>query len=247
MYDYGYRFYDPQIGRFHSIDRLAEKFSYMTPYQYASNNPVTLIELDGLEGVTPETPEEETNGTSEREEYAKYEAEHGLEEIEPEGPPPTVEETEEFLESSKETPAQAFARFFQTNSGSSQSGNSSSQTMNLLKHVLEGTTEKSDVTKIPNPNGSKGGQLHQDKIKAVEKDMQSRGLKTEKEVVVKTPQGEKNHRKVDVVGTHPKTGKKEMVNVGKQNKNKTPVKRERKAQEDVKKATDDDVKFVPYN
>jgi len=43
--------YDPQIGRFFRVDPLAEKFYYLTPYQYASNNPVTNIDLDGLEGI----------------------------------------------------------------------------------------------------------------------------------------------------------------------------------------------------
>jgi RHS repeat-associated protein len=51
MYDFKYRFYDMQIGRFFNQDRLADKFAYMTPYQFCSNNPIWLKELDGLEGV----------------------------------------------------------------------------------------------------------------------------------------------------------------------------------------------------
>ncbi|MDP4117513.1 MAG: RHS repeat-associated core domain-containing protein, partial [Bacteroidota bacterium] len=50
-YDYGARFYDPQIGRFFTQDRLAEKFAYMSPYQFCSNNSIWLKELDGLEGI----------------------------------------------------------------------------------------------------------------------------------------------------------------------------------------------------
>jgi hypothetical protein len=50
-YDYGARFYDAQIGRFVSHDPMAEFFPYMTGYQYASNNPVKNIDLDGLEGI----------------------------------------------------------------------------------------------------------------------------------------------------------------------------------------------------
>jgi RHS repeat-associated protein len=51
-YDYyGFRFYDTEINRFVSVDPLADKFPALTPYQYASNNPVLNIDLDGLEGV----------------------------------------------------------------------------------------------------------------------------------------------------------------------------------------------------
>jgi RHS repeat-associated protein len=50
-YDFKWRYYDPQIGRFFTQDRLAEKFAYMSPYQFCSNNPIWLKELDGLEGI----------------------------------------------------------------------------------------------------------------------------------------------------------------------------------------------------
>ncbi|MFD0766129.1 DUF6443 domain-containing protein [Mucilaginibacter lutimaris] len=51
QYDYGARFYDPVIARFTSIDPVAEHFPWMTSYQYASNDPVKNIDLDGLEGI----------------------------------------------------------------------------------------------------------------------------------------------------------------------------------------------------
>lgn len=51
--DYGMRSYDPRIGRFISVDPLAAKFPMLTPYQFASNNPIRHIDLDGMEGTDP--------------------------------------------------------------------------------------------------------------------------------------------------------------------------------------------------
>ena len=47
QYDYGARFYDLVIGRFNTIDRFAEKYDNLTPYQYAGNNPVLNIDVNG--------------------------------------------------------------------------------------------------------------------------------------------------------------------------------------------------------
>lgn len=49
-YDYGFRNYDPQIGRFPQLDPLTYEYPMLTPYQYASNDPITNIDVDGLEG-----------------------------------------------------------------------------------------------------------------------------------------------------------------------------------------------------
>jgi len=44
-----WRNYDPAVGRFFSIDPLAEKYSHMTPYQFSSNQPMHASELEGME------------------------------------------------------------------------------------------------------------------------------------------------------------------------------------------------------
>jgi RHS repeat-associated protein len=47
LYDAHYRMYDPQLGRFISIDPLSEKFVNWSPYAFAFDNPISLNDPNG--------------------------------------------------------------------------------------------------------------------------------------------------------------------------------------------------------
>ncbi len=48
-YDYGFRNYDAQIGRFPQLDPLTWDYPELTNYQYAGNDPIANVDVDGLE------------------------------------------------------------------------------------------------------------------------------------------------------------------------------------------------------
>jgi RHS repeat-associated protein len=51
LYAYGYRYYDPAIGRFIGVDPIADQFPHVSTYNYAENDPIVNIDLHGLQKV----------------------------------------------------------------------------------------------------------------------------------------------------------------------------------------------------
>lgn len=74
-YDYGFRIYNPAIGKFLSVDPLTKSYPWYSPYHFAGNQPIVAIDLDGAEpkwfqdlmdffGAGPEKVNSEVESTS---------------------------------------------------------------------------------------------------------------------------------------------------------------------------------------
>ncbi|WP_163178428.1 RHS repeat domain-containing protein [Bacteroides sp. 51] len=51
LYDYSARFMDPKLGRFTTMDPMAEKYYSVSPYAYCANNPMRYIDPTGREMI----------------------------------------------------------------------------------------------------------------------------------------------------------------------------------------------------
>lgn len=106
----------------------------------------------------------------------------------------------------------------------------------------------------PNPNGRNGGQAHQDGVDQAERELRDKyaddpNVEVRREVRVKTPDGEKGSRFIDVAAVDRRTGQViEGVQVGRETKAGNPVAREQRAIDDIRGASPStDISFLPYN
>lgn len=60
QYDYGFRIYNPRLGKFLSVDPIAEDFPWNSTYAFAENDVIRSIDLEGLEKYIVH---QETNGS----------------------------------------------------------------------------------------------------------------------------------------------------------------------------------------
>lgn len=51
LYYYGARYYAAWVGRFVSVDPLASKYPQLTPYNYAANDPIGDLDIDGMQNT----------------------------------------------------------------------------------------------------------------------------------------------------------------------------------------------------
>ncbi len=51
MYDYGTRWYDSGIGRWTTVDPMADNNEMSSSFHYASNNPILMIDPDGMDDI----------------------------------------------------------------------------------------------------------------------------------------------------------------------------------------------------
>jgi len=99
--------------------------------------------------------------------------------------------------------------------------------------------------KIPNPHGRLGGPKHKGKVKEVGDDIAARGFLAVFEAGIDLISGRK--RFADVIAQFRNGKIAEIHQIGVQNANGTPVKREQDAMKDMEEATGIKPIFHPYN
>ena len=234
-YYFGARTMYAIMNRFNQVDPLCEEYYSVSPYAYALNNPVRYKDPDGrfpwpvvpivlgwlLESqpVNAPTLNRVSNARNMEAAWNSYN-EGALSNFIP-GAKMEAVSTRVFIQKPVEK---------------------------IVRKTVTSEVREEVGKFVPNPFGRRGGQAHQDKVAEAIKQLKSDGFtKVGTERTIITPNGEKTRRAVDVRGINPTTGEVKDIQVGRQNKNGTPVARERRALDDIEKATGQRPIFIPYN
>ncbi|TLX25400.1 RHS repeat-associated core domain-containing protein [Chryseobacterium indologenes] len=239
----------PELGRFFNIDPLAEKYTYNSPFAFQENKIGLGRELEGLEMTSFDMDSKDPN--------VKYMTElDGVTNYRDSKNYQLFNETRNsILEPAITTvysilPEIAIEEVVVT--GLAKIG-FFGRVWNALKGVFKAESEVSTIAettigKVPNPYGKTGGPAHKAAVKEAEEQLVKDGFtEIDHEVMVKTPNGNKSKRFIDVQGTNPTTKEIKQIQVGKQTQKGKPISRERKALDDIEKATGVRPEFKPYN
>lgn len=239
----------PELGRFFNVDPLAEKYTYNSPFAFQENKIGLGRELEGLEMTSFDMDSKDPN--------VKYMAElDGVTNYRDSKNYQIFNETRNsILEPAiiavmSFVPEMAIEEVVIT--GIAKIG-FLGRAWNAIKGVFKAESEVATIAettmgKVPNPYGKTGGPAHKAAVKEAEEELVKDGFtEIDHEVMVRTPDGTKSKRFVDVQGTNPTTKEIKQIQVGKQTQKGKPISRERKALDDIEGATGVRPEFKPYN
>lgn len=270
--DYGLRIYNPALGKFLSVDPLAKEYPWNSTYSFAEGSPIANIDLDGAEREIKVFFFSLNNGAAPKQKitidknvltlaaaialapanvpydgiFQFYFLPDGgvaadYTYIDPKTKNARTVNFDVDLEQAADMDEKIQEGFAVWEAGmSGGKGNDGVAT--------KGPSFKRLKEKIPNPWGKTGGPKHQNEVAKLKEEITERGGKFETEVKVETPGQTKNRRFMEVAEYDSDGNLVKYHQVGRENKNGTPVKREVRAMEDVKNSGDaTPIEYHPYN
>jgi RHS repeat-associated protein len=248
LYYYNARYYDPDLGRFISPDTIVQDPTNpqnLNRYSYCLNNPLKYTDPSGhgwwsiftdIASVGFDIYQLATNPSWGNVGFLLGDVALTLLPGVPAGLGPAAKAGKAGIEASH------FA------SGAVRAGERGAGIAEELARAEKEADSVASITKkIPNPNGRKGGTLHQNTIQDLKDYFKSQGWEVKTEFGVKTPGGIKNSRAADLWIKSPE-GDAWLIQVGRRTLSGNPVSRELKAIKDLDMTPwKDRTIFIPCN